>query len=49
MAAWLIENVIWLVSGVVVLIVGIKMAVVRLFQRLSAADAAAADKDSGQG
>jgi len=45
MAAWLIENVVWLIGGVVVLVVGIKMAVVRLFQRLSAADAANDDSD----
>ena len=45
MAAWLIENVVWLIGGVLVLVVGIKMVVVRLFQRLAAADAANNDSE----
>jgi hypothetical protein len=45
MAAWLIENVVWLIGGVVVLVLGIKMAVLRLFQRLAAADAAVGDSE----
>ena len=43
MAAWLIENEVWLIGTVVVVVVGIKMAVMRLLQRLAAADAPSND------
>ena len=45
MAVWLLDNMVWLIGGVIALIVAIKVAVVHLFRRLAAADAAAAEQD----
>jgi len=46
MSTWLLENTIWLIAGVVVLVVAIKMAALRLFRHLAAADAENAAEES---